>query len=140
MLNTHVNKVILVGEVETDKLTAQLTRNQGLVTHFKLKTQLQIRTGNGSLVEETEIHVVTAWGDLARLCLNHLQAGTLLYLEGRLYSSRANRRSEIVAEQIRLLKASDREGQANAESATEEEAGLLFSDRPLTSNVRPLRA
>lgn len=157
MINNHVNKIILVGQVETPELSARLNSKQSLVTNFELKTQLQIRTGKGFVVEETAIHPVTAWGDLARLCIKNLQQGSLIYLEGRLcWGNGAEHRSRfgegsnkpwIIAEQIRLLHRVEGEGGVGEEneedfsSSLEEEVstdypeeGFLFSRQPLITS------
>ncbi|HEX2909836.1 MAG TPA: single-stranded DNA-binding protein [Chloroflexia bacterium] len=157
MINSHVNKIILVGQVETPRLPTRLNSKQSLVTNFELKTQLQIRTGNGFVVEETCIHSVTAWGDLARLCIKNLRVGSLIYLEGRLCWGNGSERRKfgesgnkpwIVAEQIRLLNMtsesegeSETEGENETKSASEEasdeddtEDGVLFSSHPLTAS------
>src|SRR4051812_236694 len=49
----------------------------GPVTQFSLYTNQLWRNAGGELCEAAERHSITAWGQLAIQCCNHLQIGTL---------------------------------------------------------------
>lgn len=136
MINNHVNKIILVGRVETAQVLARLNSKGSLVTNFEVKTHLQIRTGSGFVVEESCLHPVTAWGDLARLCVKNLQEGSLVYLEGRLHwgndlrqdrtRGESSNKPWIIAEQVRLL--TQHQEKLEAESKADHENGKRSED------------
>lgn len=159
MINTHVNKVILIGQVSGGDLTPRLNEHQSLFTTFEVITQFYKRSGNGQILTKTVHHPVVAWGDLAKLCVTSLNEDSLIYLEGHLYPvsevennpdrpSGNNYYYQVVAEQVRLL-SPDFNSQMQPvnpltikkplvqdpeEDDDENQAGsFLFSDEPLVS-------
>ncbi len=160
MINTHINKVTLIGQFASGELKPRLDEHESLYTTFEVITELNKRTRNGQNLTRTVHHPVIAWGDLARLCYMSLYLGALIYLEGYLcpvgqYQNQEGNSDDwpqvqgynywVVAEQVRLLSPAhdNRRQPANTkyrftqeETETEDkgnaQAGsFLFSDQPL---------
>jgi single-stranded DNA-binding protein len=163
MINAHVNKIILIGQVTGEDLTPRLDEHQSLFTTFEVITRFNKRSGNGQILTKTVRHPVVAWGDLARICVTSLTEGSLIYLEGHLYPvtgaqenpDRPSANSyyyQVVAEQVRLLsfdfnlqlqpvnpvtskkqQIQDPEEEDDEEDDEDNTGSFLFSDKPLIS-------
>ena len=78
-----VNKVILLGRVGQDP---QMTYTpQGTeVCKFSVATSETYKDKAGAKQEKTEWHNIVAWGNLAKICAEHVTKGMLLYIEGKM--------------------------------------------------------
>jgi single stranded DNA-binding protein len=69
------------------------------------------RNGSGELCEAAERHAITAWGQLAIQCCNHLHKGSRVHVTGRLQTRRwddgdtyeVRLRTEIIASEVIFL-------------------------------------
>jgi single-strand DNA-binding protein len=105
-----INKAIVVGNLGRDPKIRALPSGQS-VASFSIATTARFKDRNGELQERTEWHRVVAFGRLADNCQRLLSRGRQVYVEGRLntrqYQAKDGTglryRTEIVAQQLRLL-------------------------------------
>lgn len=94
-MNTF-NKTILIGRVARKP---ELTRLKGEdMAVFKV-TNNTIQNGR----EIVQYHKLRAFGNAARACAENLEAGTLICVEGRLFSKEDGAVDSIIAERITFL-------------------------------------
>jgi single-strand DNA-binding protein len=116
-----VNKAIVVGNLGRDPEIRALPSGQS-VANFSVATTARFKDRNGEQQERTEWHRVVAFGRLADNCQRLLAKGRQVYVEGRLstrqYQAKdgtgSRYRTEIVAQQLRLL--GNRDGTAAAKT------------------------
>lgn len=82
-----VNKVILVGRIGKDP-EFKTTKHGISMVSFGLATNSKYKDRNGKTVNLTEWHNVQAYGKLAELLEKYAGKGSLLYVEGKLQTSR----------------------------------------------------
>lgn len=78
-----VNKVIIIGNVTRKPESRQTSSGQTIAT-FGVATNREWVGGDGQKKSLAEYHNVVAWGRLAELCIQYLDKGKLVYLEGYL--------------------------------------------------------
>ncbi len=78
-----VNKVILIGRLGA-KPELRNTPSGAAVANFNMATNESWVDKNNQKQERTEWHRVVVWGRLAQLCMDYLDKGRQVYLEGRL--------------------------------------------------------
>jgi len=77
------NKVILVGHVGA-KPEVRYTNTGAAVANFNLATNEAWTDNDGNKQERTDWHRIVAWRQLAELCEQYVDKGSLLYVEGKL--------------------------------------------------------
>lgn len=99
-----INKVILVGRVGADPQT------KGSVTRISLATTEKYKDKIGQQVDKTEWHSIVFFGKLAEIVQQYVSKGTLLYIEGKIQTSKWQNnegkdqyRTEIIASSIQML-------------------------------------
>jgi single-strand DNA-binding protein len=104
-----VNKVILVGNLGKDPEVRHLEGGNS-VAHFTLATNEYYKDKQGTRVERTEWHNISAWRGLAELAEKYLKKGTQVYIEGKLRTRQYQDKdqqtryiTEIIADEISLL-------------------------------------
>lgn len=105
-----VNKVILIGRLGRDP-EMRYTQGGSPVVSLNIATDRKWRNRQtNELVEETEWHRVSVFGQQAEHCNNYLAKGRQVYVEGRLRTRSYDDRdgikrysTEIVAEQVQFL-------------------------------------
>ena len=105
-----INKVILVGNLGRDP-ELRYTQGGTAVANLSVATTRRWRNKQtNEMVEETEWHRVSVWGQTAEHCNNYLSKGRQVYVEGRLrtrsYDDKdGNKRysTEIVADVVQFL-------------------------------------
>lgn len=123
-----VNRVIIVGNVGQEPKTVQ-TRNGGTLTNFSVATSRTYKDGQNNTTEETEWHRIVAFGRLAEIVGQRLTKGSLVFVEGRLNTSKytdkdgvEKTQTKIVAENVQFLdKAHNSEQQQQSVSVADEE-------------------
>ncbi|EDM80168.1 single-strand binding protein [Plesiocystis pacifica SIR-1] len=105
-----INKVILVGNLGRDP---ELRYTQGGTAVARLSVATTRRWRNkqsNEMVEETEWHRVTVWGQTAEHCNNYLSKGRQVYVEGRLQTRSYDDKegikrysTEIIADTVQFL-------------------------------------
>lgn len=78
-----VNKVILIGHLAADP-EVRYTANGTAAVNFRMATNENWTSKEGSKEERTEWHRVVAWGKLGEICAEYLKKGRQVYLEGKL--------------------------------------------------------
>ncbi len=78
-----INKVIIVGNVTRNPEMRKTSSGQTIAT-FGVATNREWVGGDGQKKTLAEYHNVVAWGRLAELCIQYLEKGKLVYLEGYL--------------------------------------------------------
>lgn len=103
----NLNTVTLIGHVTQQPLSRQVSEKVNL-TKFTLATNGR-RTGKDGQ-STAEFHPVVAFGKLAEICRDYIHKGRLVYVQGRLKTSRwedekkvMHARTEIIASQMLLL-------------------------------------
>jgi len=82
-----VNKVILVGHLGQDPQVKVLPSG-GKVANFSVATNEKWTAKDGTKQEKTEWTRITVWGKLAEICEQYLRKGRLVYVEGRLETTK----------------------------------------------------
>ena len=109
-MESSINRVELLGRTG-NRPTLKQTPNGTPRTQFSLYTNQLWRNSSGELCEAAERHAVTAWGQLAIQCCNHLHKGSRVYVSGRLPTRRwedgdtgeTRLRTEIIASEVIFL-------------------------------------
>ena len=125
-----VNKVILVGNLGKDPEVRHLEGGVS-VAHFTLATNEYYKDKQGTRVERTEWHNISAWRGLADMADKFLKKGQQVHIEGKLRTRQYQDKdqqtryiTEIIADEISMLggrpqgaghAAADANGQAGAE-------------------------
>jgi len=134
-----INKVILVGNLGKDPEVRHLEGGTS-VANFTLATNEYYRDKQGTRVERTEWHNISAWRGLAEVAEKYLKKGQQVYIEGKIrtrqYQDKDNQTryiTEIIADEITMLggRPQGNEGQAaqNGASAVAE-APQTFRQEP----------
>ncbi|MBD2768772.1 single-stranded DNA-binding protein [Hymenobacter sp. BT664] len=104
-----VNKVILVGNLGKDPEVRHLEGGVS-VAHFTLATNEYYKDKQGSRVERTEWHNISAWRGLADMADKYLKKGQQVYIEGKLRTRQYQDKdqqtryiTEIIADEISML-------------------------------------
>ncbi len=113
-----VNKVTLLGNATRDPELTKLPSGREVCT-FGLATNRVWKDEQGQRQSEAEFHDIVAWGELARLCADHVRKGKPLYIEGRLHTrswesddGTMHYRTEVIVEELVLVGPKQPEPQA----------------------------
>ena len=109
-MESSINRVELLGRIG-NRPTLKQTPNGTPLTQFSLYTNQIWRNSSGELCEAAERHAITAWGQLAIQCCNHLHKGSRVYISGRLQTRRwddpdsgeIRLRTEVIASEVIFL-------------------------------------
>jgi single-strand DNA-binding protein len=109
-MEQSINRVELLGRTG-NRPTLRRTPNDTPLTQFSLYTNQLWRNAGGELCEAAERHSVTAWGQLAIQCCNHLHKGSRVHITGRIQTRRwtdpdtgdVRLRTEIIASEVIFL-------------------------------------
>ena len=130
-----VNKVILIGHLGKNPEVRHL-EGGNTVANFTIATNEYYKDKQGTRIERTEWHNITAWRGLAELAEKHLHKGQQVYVEGRIrtrqYQDKDNQTryiTEIVAEELSLLGARPGTAAQPVATATAEEP-VTFRQEP----------
>ncbi len=121
----NVNSVTLIGHLTQDPVSKAYGDNQAL-TKFNLATNGRTR---GKQHDAAEFHTVITFGKLAEICKEYLRKGRLVYVNGRLKTSRwkddkevLHTKTEIIANEMLLLDKKHALASAASEEAVAAEA------------------
>lgn len=84
-MSKSLNKVMLIGHLGRDP-EVKYTADGTAYAKFSLATSDSYKAKDGSDVEKTEWHYITAWRRLAEVCGQYLKKGSKIYLEGSIRS------------------------------------------------------
>jgi single-strand DNA-binding protein len=129
MIMAGVNKVILVGNLGKDPEIRHLEGGNS-VANFTLATNDFYKDKQGTRVERTEWHNISAWRGLAELAEKYLKKGSQVYVEGKLRTRQYQDKdqqtryiTEIIADEISLL-GNRGTGASTASPSTDENVSL----------------
>jgi single-strand DNA-binding protein len=100
---SNVNKVIILGRLGKDPET-----NNG-VTKFSVATSEKWTDKSGEKKEKTEWHNIATFGKLAEICSKYLSKGRIVYVEGKLSTSKYEKNGQtmystaIIAETVQFI-------------------------------------
>ena len=108
-----LNRVMLIGEVG-ERPEVRRTPEGSAVASFNLVVGRTMVASGGRAQREAECLSVVAWRELAERCGESLEAGTCVYVEGRLRNhswrdmlGQQLSRTEVIAERVLLLEPDD---------------------------------
>jgi single-strand DNA-binding protein len=78
-----LNKVTLIGNLG-QKPELRKTKEGTSVGNFSLATHYTMKDEEGAAAERVDWHRIVVWGRTAEVCAEHLDTGSLVYIEGRL--------------------------------------------------------
>lgn len=105
---SSLNKVILIGRLGK-KPKERVSTNNTSISNYSIATSEIYKKKDGSKETITEWHNIFAFGKLAEICNKYLDKGTLIYLEGKISTSKYNKEGEekeyksIIANKISIL-------------------------------------
>lgn len=121
-----ISKIILVGNATRDAELHQ-TKTGKPVSNLRLATNRPVKTGDGSVREETQFHTVLCFDRLAETTAKYVTKGKLLYVEGRLetrqFTDKQGRERElphIVASEVQFLSTGRSSGEDGSPTVTDE--------------------
>lgn len=126
MSSRSLNKVMLIGNLTRDP-NLRFTPKNTAVCSFGLATNRSwVQSDSGEKQEQVEFHNIVAWSKLAEICGQLLHKGDKVYIDGRLQTrdwkgddGNDRRTTEIVAENMILLRSSSNRPYSNDEGAPE---------------------
>ncbi len=108
-MSRGLNKVMIIGNVGREP-ELRFTSAGKPVTSFSVAASRRWTDSRGQRREETEWFNVVAWGNLAEICVELLDKGRQVYVEGRLQTrswkneqGRRQYRTDVVAGEITIL-------------------------------------
>ncbi|TKR67921.1 hypothetical protein L596_023993 [Steinernema carpocapsae] len=113
-----MNRVELIGGVAAEPIQRTTRGGRDYVLFNLITNRNYERSNSGERVNETEMHAVTAFGNLASVVANRIEKGTRVFISGRLHyeegqmkpdGSRGPRSAQVVAELIQPLARKPRE-------------------------------
>jgi single-strand DNA-binding protein len=105
-----LNRVTLIGRLGKDPET-RFTPTGKKVTTFSLAVNHHWKTAEGESKESADWFTIEAWGALGEVCQKYLHKGRLIFLEGRLKTTRYEEKGEaryftkVIAAQMQMLDA-----------------------------------
>jgi len=102
----NLNHVTLIGRVTQEPVSKEFGEKKRF-TKFNLATNRRVK---GKDKEEAEYHTIVAFGKLAEICQDYLKKGRLVFVQGRLHTSRwedqknvLHTKTDIIAQEMLLL-------------------------------------
>jgi len=123
----NLNRVQIIGRLGRDP-EGRETKNGSKYVTFTVAVDRTWKSRDGERKKETDWFNVEAWGKLGEICLKYLTKGRLVFLEGRLRTSRYEHEGEtryftkVVANRMQMLDRPMKESEeSEVEGATGEE-------------------
>lgn len=125
----NLNRVQIIGRLGRDP-EEKTTKNGSTYVVFPVAVDRRWRGRGGETRKETDWFTVEAWGKLGEICKNYLNKGRLVFLEGRLRTTRYDHEGEVryftkvIANRMQMLDRPKEEEISEEEIPLEEEMGL----------------
>jgi len=125
----NLNRVQIIGRLGRDP-EEKTTKNGSAYVVFPVAVDRRWRGRGGETRKETDWFTVEAWGKLGEICKNYLNKGRLIFLEGRLRTTRYDHEGEVryftkvIANRMQMLDRPKEEEISEEEIPLEEEMGL----------------
>jgi len=104
----NLNRVQIIGRLGKDP-EARTTKNGSTVVSFSVAVDRMWKSRDGESRKETDWFNVEAWGKLGQICQKFLGKGRLVFIEGRLLTTRWENEGEtryftkVVANSMQML-------------------------------------
>jgi single-strand DNA-binding protein len=125
----NLNRVQIIGRLGKDPET-RTTKNGAAVVSFSVAVDRMWKSRDGEARKETDWFNVEAWGKLGQICQKFLGKGRLVFIEGRLLTTRWENEGEtryftkVVANTMQMLdrpkEVEDHEAEIPHEAALDE--------------------
>jgi len=125
----NLNRVQIIGRLGRDP-EEKTTKNGSAYVVFPVAVDRRWRGRGGETRKETDWFTVEAWGKLGEICKNYLNKGRLVFLEGRLRTTRYDHEGEVryftkvIANRMQMLDRPKEEEISEEEIPLEEEMSL----------------
>ncbi len=114
------NRTYLIGFVGA-KPEKHETQNGNELSTFPVATNFYTKDKNNETRQETDFHRIVCWGSLSKFVQEHLNKGSLVFLEGRItnrsYEDNKTKqtcyRTEIVCSELKILSWKNKEENSN---------------------------
>ena len=90
----NLNRVQIIGRLGKDPET-RTTKNGAAVVSFSVAVDRMWKSRDGESRKETDWFNVEAWGKLGQICQKFLGKGRLVFIEGRLLTTRWENEGEV---------------------------------------------
>ena len=90
----NLNRVQIIGRLGKDPET-RTTKNGSAVVSFPVAVDRMWKSRDGESRKETDWFTVEAWGKLGQICQKFLGKGRLVFIEGRLLTTRWESEGEV---------------------------------------------
>ena len=90
----NLNRVQIIGRLGKDP-EARTTKNGSAVVSFSVAVDRMWKSRDGESRKETDWFHVEAWGKLGQICQKFLGKGRLVFIEGRLSTTRWENEGEV---------------------------------------------
>lgn len=136
-MSRGLNKVVLMGHLGQDPQLKNFNNQD--VCNFSVAVNEDYKDKNGNEVKQTTWHNVSVWGVMAHHCINYLEKGSKVYLEGKLRYSQDETNgvkrtfTSIVATELRFLSMKDN----NNGSHTQSKPAPVTTENYVTSDDIP---
>jgi len=124
----NLNRVQIIGRLGRDP-EGRVTKNGSKYVTFTVAVDRTWKSRDGERKKETDWFNVEAWGKLGGICLKYLTKGRLVFLEGRLRTSRYEHEGEtryftkVIANRMQMLDRPLKESGESEETEVEVETG-----------------
>jgi single-strand DNA-binding protein len=125
----NLNRVQIIGRLGRDP-EEKTTNNGTPYVVFSVAVDRNWRNRDGEARKETDWFNVEAWGKLGEICKSYLSKGRLVFVEGRLRTTRYEHEGEtryftkVIANRMQMLDRPKEEEGAEEEMPVEEEMDL----------------
>jgi single-strand DNA-binding protein len=125
----NLNRVQIIGRLGRDP-EEKTTKNGSPFVVFSVAVDRTWRNRDGEARKETDWFNVEAWGKLGEICKSYLSKGRLVFVEGRLRTTRYEHEGEtryftkVIANRMQMLDRPKEEEGAEEEMPVEEEMDL----------------
>ena len=127
----NLNRVQIIGRLGKEP-EERSTKNGSSYVVFPVAVDRWWKGRDGESRKETDWFTVEVWGKLAEICRNYLDKGRLIYLEGRMRTSRYEHEGEtryftkVIANSMQMLDKPVKEAGAGDEEM--EHSGEIFEE------------
>jgi single-strand DNA-binding protein len=125
----NLNRVQIIGRLGKDP-EEKSTKNGSSFVVFSVAVDRRWKNRDGEMRKETDWFNVEAWGKLGEICREYLSKGRLVFLEGRLRTSRYEHEGEtryftkVIANRMQMLDRPKEEEAAEEVMPVEEDMDL----------------
>lgn len=129
---SSINKIMVMGRLGDDP------KSSGTATKLSIATTEKYKDKNGVMIDKTEWHRVTMFGKLAEIAMQYLEKGRLVYVEGKMQTTKwqdkttgADRyTTEIIASEMKMVGGKGDNGMKDDMPSNYSPKGSIFGTAP----------